>query len=66
MSQVTMSTTTTTPPVTVVYCGASLITSKVMPAPTSVGQMTLAQQGVVLLSKLIPRDTMRHSLALPM
>ena len=59
MSQVTM--TTTTQPVTVVCFGASLIAIMVTPAPTSVGQMTLGQQNVVLGAQLILRDSVRGS-----
>ena len=39
---------TTTPPVTVVCCGAMVITMTVMLAPTSVGQTTLGQNDMVL------------------
>ena len=51
--------TTTTSPVTVVCSGASLITKMDMLAPTSVGQITLDQQDVVLPPQFILRDTVR-------
>ena len=57
-------TTSTTPPVTVVYSGALLITTTVKLAPTSVGQTTSGQHDVVLLPQLILRDTVRASVAL--
>ena len=64
MSQVAMSTTSTTLSETVVCSGALLITTTVMLAPTSVGLITLDQQDVVLLLQLIPRDMMRGSAGL--
>ena len=59
MSQVTV--TTTTPPVTVVYSRATLITMTVMLAVTSEHQMTLGQHDVVLLPQLILKHTVRGS-----
>ena len=60
MSQVTL----TTHPMTVVYSGASLITTVVMLALTPVGQMILDQHCVVLLPQLISKDTMRNTAVL--
>ena len=58
-SEVTVSTTVTTPPVTMVWCGAMLIIMTGMLAPISVGQATSGQHDVILLPHLIPRDTVR-------
>ena len=59
MSQDTVS--TTTPPVAVVFCGASTITIHVTMAPTCVGLTALGQHSVFLPPQLILRDTMRGS-----
>ena len=59
MSQVTLSTTTTTPLVTVMCLGASLIMTTVTLDPTFVGQTTLGQHIVALSPKLILRNTVR-------
>ena len=64
MSQVTVTPTTTTAPVTVVYFGISPITVTVMMAPTSVFLPTLCQHDVVQPPLLILRDTMRVSVGL--
>ena len=61
---VVLLTKSTTPPVTVVYSGALLITTTVKLAPTSVGQTTSGQHDVVLLPQLILRDTVRASVGL--
>ena len=58
-----MTNTTTTPPVTVVFSGASFITMTATTAPTSVEQMTSGQQDVILPPQLIQRDTLRGLLA---
>ena len=50
-----MTTTTSTPPVTVVSSGTSFITMFVTFAPTSVCKITLGQQYVLLLLQLIAR-----------
>ena len=59
MSQVTVTTTDTTPPVRAVGSGALLITMTAMLAPTSVGQIAVGLHDAILLPLLIPRDTMR-------
>ena len=59
-----MTTTITIPPVTVVCCGTSFLNMMVMLAPTSVGQITLHQQDLVLPEQLISRDLMRVSAGL--
>ena len=51
----------TTPPVTVVFSGAPLISMTVILPPVSVGQITLGQQDVVLPPRLMLRDTMMDS-----
>ena len=61
MSQVTVTFTTTTPPVTVVCSRPTLITTMVMLAPTFVGLMTSNHHDVVLLSLFIVRDRMGSS-----
>ena len=55
MSQVAVTTTTTTPPVSVVCSGVSLVTMTVTLAPTSVGHMTMGKQDVILPPQLIQR-----------
>ena len=64
MSYVTITITTTTPPVTIVCSGASLITMIGTLGPTSVGQILLGQWDVVLLPQLILQDTLRDSAGL--
>ena len=64
MCQISMTTTTNTPPVTVVCPGALLIMITVLLALTSVGQITLGQHDVVLQPQLIQRDTVRGSAGL--
>ena len=59
-SQLTVTTTTTSEPVTVVCSTAVLIIMKVMLASTSVGQ-TSVQHDMLLLPQLIPRDTVKGS-----
>ena len=59
-----MTTTTTTPSVTAVCSGASLINTIITLPPTSVGQITSGQQNVVLQPQLIQRETMRGSAGL--
>ena len=59
MSQVTMTTATTTPPVTAVCSGALLITMMAMLASTSV-----SQQDVALSLQFIARDTITGSAGL--
>ena len=66
MSQVTLTTTTTPLPVTVVCSGAILITMTDMLDPTFVGQITMAQHNVVLLPQLDLRATVRGLLASPL
>ena len=61
MSQVTVITTITTSPVTVVWSGSSPITTTVMIAPTSVGLPTSGKHDVVLPLQLILRATMKWS-----
>ena len=64
MSQVTVTATTTTSPVTVECSRASLIVMTVTLAPTSVDQTILGQHDMVVLQKLILRDTVRGSAGL--
>ena len=63
--QVTVTTTATTPAVTVVHSGTLLITMMVLLAPTSLGKKTTSQHDVVLPLQLIPRDTVSSSVGLP-
>ena len=64
MSQATMTMTTITLPVSAVCCGTSLITVMAKLAPTSVSQITLGQQDVILQQELILKDTSRGSAGL--
>ena len=64
MSQITVTTAITTPPVTIMSSRAMPITRMIMLAPTSLGQATLGQHDVVLLSQVILRDTVTGSAAL--
>ena len=64
MCHVSVTTTATTPLVTVVCSSASLITTAFMMAPTSVGLTTLGLHDVVLSPQLIQRDTMTGSVGL--
>ena len=59
-----MTTTTTTPSVTVVCSRTLLITTVIMLAPTSVDQIPLGQHDVVLLPQMIIRDRMGGSVGL--
>ena len=64
MSQVTVTTTTVTQPVTVVCCGSSLITVTVMLGPTFVSQMTSGNHDMFLPPQLIMRNTVRGTAGL--
>ena len=64
MYHVTVTISTTTPPVHVVCFGAMLITMMVTLTAISVGQTSLGQHDGVVLSQLIMRDTLRGSVGL--
>ena len=64
ISQVSVTTTSTTPYVTVVWSSASPFTMTITVASTSVGLTTFGQHDVVLPPELIPRDTMWDSVGL--
>ena len=63
MSQVTATSTGTTPPVTFVCSGVMLITVIVTLITISVYQTTFGQHDVVLLPQLIPQDLVMGSVA---
>ena len=63
MSQVTVTTTTTTQPVISVCSGAMLIAAVVPLVPSSMGQTTLGQHVKVLPQQLILRDAIRVLMA---
>ena len=64
MSQVTVTTTTITHPVTVVFSIASPITMTILRDPSSVGLPTSGQHDVVLPLQVILWDTVRGSIGL--